>query len=104
MFVYLLDEILINIRSAYRGFVDLIEISFCIQCQQEMYQKLRFEEMQNNNQDLNIKFYWGGIRGVAKSRNILIENSCSSYIHILDSDCMFNHSETVKYFRIFLWY
>ena len=98
--IKLVDEILINIRSSFRGFIDLIEISFCIQCQKEMYLKLRFEEMQNNNQDLNIKFYWGGIKGVAKSRNLLIENSCSSYIHFLDSDCIFNNSESAKYFRI----
>ena len=38
--IKLVDEILINIRSSFRGFIDLIEISFCIQCQKEIYLKL----------------------------------------------------------------
>ena len=68
----------------------LIEILYIIQYLDVKEFERAKEKLDKYDFSLKIKFIYGGEKGVAKSRNLAIRESNSSYLLFFDIDCKFN--------------
>ena len=77
-----------------------VEIIYVIQYIDKKGFEIAKEKLDKYDFSLKIKFIYGGEKGVAKSRNIAIRESNSSYLLFFDIDCKFNRE--ISYFLDFL--
>ena len=92
-----IKNILQNLEDSFINYLNIIEVTICIQSEKKLFDNLPFKDLKYLKNDFCIKYLWGGTKGVAKSRNLIIQNSNAKYIHFLDSDCRFNKVESYKY-------
>ena len=94
---FFIKNILQNVGESFVDYLDVIEVTICIQSEKKLFDNFPFKELQYLINNFDVNYVWGGSKGVAKSRNIIIEKANAKYIHFLDSDCRFNNIETYNY-------
>ena len=73
---------------------NLIEIIYIIQHQEIKKFELLKEKLFKHDHKLNIKFIYGGKKGVARSRNIAINEANGNFLLFFDIDCKFKRDIT----------